>query len=226
MVSAAVAGNFAAPFEALVEQFTDTSGVKVEVSVGSTGQLYAQIRNGAPFDVFLAADAARPERLEREGLTVPRSRFTYAVGRLAFYAPTRDSVRDAEFELLSYPVRHLAVANPQTAPYGAATREVLTQWGLWNKLQPVIVRGANVAQTFQFVESRAAEAGFVALSQVIQKDDKRYWIVPASHHIPIQQDAVLLTYGADNLEARRLLDFLRSDAARDVITSFGYGVRE
>ena len=118
------------------------------------------------------------------------------------------------------------MANPQTAPYGAAAREALTQWGLWDKLQPVMVRGANVAQTFQFVESRAAEAGFVALSQVIQKDEKRYWIVPASHHIPIQQDAVLLTHGADNSNARRLLDFLRSAGARDVITSFGYGVRE
>jgi molybdate transport system substrate-binding protein len=222
----AVAGNFAAPFEVLAEQFTATSGVKVNVSIGSTGQFYAQIGNGAPFDVFLAADAARPERLETDGLTVPGTRFTYAVGRLAYYAPTRDSVRDAEFELLNHPVRHLAVANPQTAPYGAAAREVLTQWGLWDKLHPVMVRGANVAQTFQFVESGAAEAGFVALSQVIQKDEKRYWIVPASHHIPIQQDAVLLASGADNPGARRLLDFLRSDGAREVIASFGYGVRE
>jgi molybdate transport system substrate-binding protein len=222
----AVAGNFAAPQAQLANRFESATGVRIETSIGSTGQLYAQIVNGAPFDVFLAADTVRPSRLEEEDLAVRGSRFTYAVGRLALYAPSWDSVRSADHELRNRDIRHLAIANPHTAPYGAAAIEVLQRLELENDYTERIVRGENVGQAFQFVESGAADAGFIALSQVFGRDPRVYQLVPAELHKPIRQDAVLLLYGQTNLHALEYLEFLRGEEGGRVITEFGYSIPE
>jgi molybdate transport system substrate-binding protein len=222
IVRVAVAANFAAAHAELVSRFEATSGIEVETSLGSTGQLYAQVVNGAPYDVFLAADVARPERLERNGLVEPRSRFTYAVGRLVLYVPDGQSTDSPEAWLRVESFQHLAVANPAIAPYGAAAQQVLERWDLWDELQARVVKGESVGQAFQFVESGAAEAGFVALSQVIDKEASTYWIVPREIHQPLLQDAVLLRTGALNAAAGEFLEFLRSEEAQQVLASYGY----
>jgi molybdate transport system substrate-binding protein len=222
VVRAAVAGNFAAPQRALARRFRETSGIRVETSIGSTGQLYAQIANGAPYDVFLAADTIRPHRLEAEGLAVPGSRFTYAVGRVVLYAPGWDSIGSGRLALRTRAFQHLAIANPETAPYGTAARAVLMEWGLWDSMLPRVVRAENVAQAFQFVESGAAEVGIVALSQVTDRNPEHYAVLPNGLYPPIQQDAVLLRPGEDHPGAQAFLSFLRSDAGRQVIARYGY----
>jgi molybdate transport system substrate-binding protein len=221
-VRAAVAANFAVPHQELARRFEAATGIAVETSLGSTGQLYAQIQNGAPFDVFLAADVERPHLLEQAQLAVAGTRFTYAVGRLALYAPQWDSVRSGAAALGTKAFQHLAIADPRTAPYGAAAKEVLERWNVWDSLQTSLVRGANVGQVFQFVESGAAEVGFVALSQVVGSEPRHYWVVPQELHRPIHQDAVLLQPGARNSAAQRFLAFLQSDQGRHVMTTFGY----
>jgi molybdate transport system substrate-binding protein len=223
-VRVAVAANFAAPHDTLAHRFAAATGITVLASIGATGQLYAQAINGAPFDVFLAADTLRAAMLEQEGQVVAGTRFTYAAGRLALYAPRAQGVINTPALLTASAIRHVAVADSATAPYGAAALELLARWGTGPALTRRLVRGESIAQTFQFVESGAAEAGFVALSQVIGKPPATYWVVPDSLHAPIAQDAVLLRHGASNAAARRYLEFLRSDSARAVITSFGYGV--
>ena len=222
LVRVAVAANFAVTLEALTRRFQEETGIAVEVSLGSTGQLYAQIRNGAPYDVFLAADVERPRLLEETNAAVTGSRFTYAVGRLVLYAPKWDSLRSGDIELREREFQHLAIANPLTAPYGTAAQQVLERLGLWHGLQDRIVRGESVGQALQFVHSGAVEVGFVALSQVISLDATEYWIMPDSMHEPIRQDAVLLRHGDSNSVAKAYIDFLRSEASRQVITSFGY----
>jgi molybdate transport system substrate-binding protein len=224
VVDVAVAANFLGVQQELARRFTRDTGFQVRTSVGSTGQLYAQIANGAPFDIFLAADTVRPVRLERAGLTVVGSRFVYARGRLVLYAPGLDSVRAGGEDLRSGGYEHVAIANPRTAPYGAAAEQVLARLGLTQRVTPHLVIAENVAQAYQFVESGAAELGFVALSQVIHARPSTYWIVPATDHAPIRQDAVLLKHGADNAGARRYLAFLEGSVARGVIRSYGYDV--
>ncbi len=222
LVRVAVAANFAATHEELARRFHEATGIAVETSLSSTGQLYAQIRNGAPYDVFLAADVARPRMLEETDAAVPGSRFTYAVGRLVLYAPSWDSLRSGDIELREREFQHLAIANPLTAPYGTAAQQVLERLGLWHELQDRIVRGESVGQALQFVHSGAVEVGFVALSQVISLDATEYWIIPDSMHEPIRQDVVLLRRGDANPAAKAFLDFLRSHAGRQVIANFGY----
>ncbi len=222
IVRAAVAANFAAPHQELARRFEVATGITVETSLGSTGQLYAQIQNGAPFDVLLAADGVRPHLLEQAQLAVAGTRFTYAVGRLALYAPQWDSVRSGAAGLGPQAFQHLAIADPRTAPYGAAAKDVLERWSLWDSLQGRLVRGANVGQVFQFIESGAAEVGFVAMSQVVRSEPRHYWVVPQDLHRPIHQDAVLLQPGARNSGALRFLAFLQSDEGRQVMTAFGY----
>ena len=178
LVRVAVAANFAATHEELARQFHEATGITVETSLNSTGQLYAQIQNGAPYDVFLAADVERPRLLEETNAAVPGSRFAYAVGQLVLYAPTWDSVRSGEIDLLQRDYQHLAVANPLTAPYGTAARQVLERLNMWTELQDRIVQGESVGQVLQFVHSGAVEVGFVALSQVISLDATEYWIIP------------------------------------------------
>lgn len=222
IVRVAVAANFAAAHEELVRRFEASGDVEVETSLGSTGQLYAQIVNGAPYDVFLAADVARPERLEREGLVEPGSRVTYAVGRLVLYVPDGQLTDSPETWLRAESFQHLAIANPAIAPYGLAAQQVLEQVGLWDELETRIVKGESVGQAFQFVESGAAEAGFVALSQVVDKEASTYRIVPRELHQPLRHDAVLLRTSARDRAAGEFLEFLRSEEAQQVLASYGY----
>jgi molybdate transport system substrate-binding protein len=223
-VHVAVAANFTAPLAELGRGFERAGGGKLVVSAGSTGKLYEQIRAGAPFEILLAADAARPERLESEGLAVPGSRFTYARGRLVLWSPRPDLV-DAEGAVLARGgFAHLAIANPKTAPYGAAAEQTLRALGLWERLEPRLVIGEDIAQAHQFVASGSAELGFVALAQLHGAAGGSRWVVPASRHAPIDQQAVLLRQGRDNPAARALLDYLRGAPARQIIASYGYEV--
>jgi len=216
----AVAANFAPTLEQLAEDFRRQRPLAVTLVPGSTGKHYAQIRHGAPFDAFFAADAARPERLEQEGRIVPGSRFTYALGCLALWSPDPDRI-DADGRVLAGDgFRRLAIANPRLAPYGRAAREVLEGLGLWSRLQPRLVRGENIAQAFQYVASGNAELGFVARSQVVDRPGSRWLPAPVSH-APIVQQAVLLR---DSEAGRAFLDFVRSPAARARIRAAGYGL--
>jgi molybdate transport system substrate-binding protein len=223
-VSVAVAANFADVQTELARRFEAETGYGVVASSGSTGQLSAQIVNGAPFQVFLSADAERPRLLEEAGLAVSGTRFTYAQGRIALYGPRLDSVRAGGADLRGDGYTHLAIANPTTAPYGAAAHEVLARLGAEAVARPRLARGENIAQTYQFVGTGAAELGFVALSQVKSEPARSYWLVPTELHSPILQDAVLLRGAEDHAAATAYLQFLRSPAAREVIESFGYDV--
>ena len=222
----AVAANFAKSAERLAEAFTAESGHQLTISTGSTGALAAQIRNGAPFTLFLAADAERPAELEAAGLTVPGTRFTFAVGRLVLWTPDpRWNLADPAAALSDPALRQLAIANPKPAPYGRAAQETLTALGLWEAIEPKLVRGADIAQTFQFVASGNADLGFVALSQVVDQSGGR-WDVPQNLYTPIRQQAVLLRPGKDNAAAKAFLDFLRSQAGQAIIRGAGYGIEE
>ena len=222
-VKIAVATNFVGAMNALVERFAETSGHTVLVSSGSTGGHYAQIKNGAPFDAFFSADSERPRLLEAEGVAVPGSRFRYAVGRVALWS-TRAGYVDADGEVLGTgDFRHLAIANPELAPYGAAARDVLMARGLWDRLQPRLVTGQDIGQAYSFVQTGNAELGFVAWAQIKQPRGEilgSYWLVPESLHRPIEQEAVLLR---DVPAARALLEFVRGLEAREIIRSYGYG---
>jgi molybdate transport system substrate-binding protein len=222
-VSVAVASNFASAHGALARRFEAETGSRVVASYGATGQLYAQIRNGAPFEIFLAADALRPRLLEEEGFSPPGARFTYSIGRLVLYGPGLDSVRSAGVDLAMPNLTHVAIANPNTAPYGAAAEAAIA--GLRfdaPSLRSKLVRGGNVAQALQFVRSGSAELGFVALAQVLDEPARSYWVVPAEYHAPLVQDAVLLHAADANPAALVYWDFLRSSVAAEIIASLGY----
>lgn len=224
-VSVAVAANFAAPMQKIALLFEQSSGHKAVLSFGSTGKLYAQIRNGAPFQVLLAADDKMPARLEAEGQSVVGMRFTYAVGKLALWSRQNGLVDAQGAVLRSGRFARLALADPKLAPYGAAAVETLNTMGLLADLTPKFVYGESIAQAYQFVSTGNAELGFVALSQVFS-DGKLVsgsaWRVPTGMHTPIRQDAVLLKAGENQVAARALMAFLRSEAALAVIRSFGY----
>lgn len=227
-VQVAVAANFTAPMQRIAAQFEKDTGHKAVLSFGATGKFYAQIVNGAPFEVLLAADDETPARLEKEGQGMAGSRFTYAVGKLVLWSADPKLV-DAQGEVLKTGnFRHLAIANPKTAPYGAAAVEALGKLGLLAGLQSRLVQGENISQTQQFIVTGNAELGFIALSQVL-KDGKiasgSAWTVPASLYQPIRQDAVLLAKGKDKPAAGALLAYLKGDKARAVIAAFGYGLR-
>jgi molybdate transport system substrate-binding protein len=227
-VQVAIAANFTAPAKLIANDFEKATGHKAMLSFGATGKLYAQIKNGAPFEVLLSADASTPEKLEKEGAAVPGSRFTYAVGRLVLWSAKPDFV-DQQGEVLEQgDFHHLAIANPKTAPYGAAAIDVLTTLKLLDATEPKLVQGENIAQAHQFVVSGNAELGFVALSQVTS-DGKigsgSAWLVPQQLYKPIRQDAVLLKPGSHNAAAVAWLDYLKGNKARAVIEAFGYGLR-
>jgi molybdate transport system substrate-binding protein len=217
-VHVAVAANFATPAKHLAEPFLRENGHRVVLSSGSTGKFYAQIRSGAPFEVLLSADEATPRRLEEDGLAVRGTRFTYATGRLALYS-AQPNPPMGEALLRKNDFQRLAIANPRLSPYGAAAQEVLEKLGLWANLRSKLVQGENIAQTFQFVSSGNAELGFVALSQV---QGGSHWVVPATLHAPLKQDAVLLARGKDSAAAASFLEFLRSPLARKIVHSYGY----
>lgn len=224
----AVAANFMEAAERLEAGFERESGHTVTFVAGSTGKLYAQIAHGAPFDAFLAADQARPERLEDEGLAVAGSRFTYATGRLTLWSREPGLVgSDGAATLRRGGFRLLAIANPDLAPYGAAARQALQSLDLWAGLKDKIVMGETIGQAHAMVASGNAELGFVALSYVLSPRNEirgSRWDVPPELHAPIRQDAVLLKRASGNAAARAFLDFLRSDEATTVIETYGYGV--
>lgn len=223
-IHVAVAANFTRPAEELGAAFMAKTGDTVTFSFGATGQLYAQITQGAPFQVFLSADNKRPAQAVRDGFGVEETAFTYAVGALALYGPGRD-LTDGEAALEAGDFRHIAIADPATAPYGAAALEVIAQLGLTDALAAKLVTGENITQTLQFVESGNAELGFVALSQVIGKPEAQIWIVPVELYSPILQEAVLLTAGKSEPAAVAFLEFLRSDEGKAIIAKYGYATR-
>lgn len=227
---AAVAANFAEAAEALLPAFRAATGHDVQLTTGSTGKLYAQIGEGAPFHVLLSADAATPARLIEEGNAVEGSSFTYAVGRLTLWSADPARITDDGRAALEDPaLRFVAIANPDLAPYGIAARDALQNMGLWDALQPKIVMGQNIGQTHSMVVTGAAEVGFVALSAVLSpraRSEGSRWDVPQEMFEPIRQDAVLLNAGADNAAAQAFLNFLRTPEAAVVIDSFGYGTAE
>jgi len=219
----AVAANFRPAMETLEQVFERQTGHEIQVSYGSTGQFFAQIRHGAPFDLFLAADAERPQRLAAaEHSTLPR---TYAIGRLALWSPRLDII-DAS-TLGQAELQFIAIANEELAPYGSAARTVLSELDLAEALNEKLVRGSNVAQAFVFTQTGNADLGFVALSQILSlPEDKQgaHWLPPATLYKAIQQDALLLERGQDNPAATGFFEFLFSDAARDIIQDAGYNL--
>ena len=224
-VQVAVAANFTAPMQQIAAQFEKDTGHKAGLSFGATGKFHAQIVNGAPFELLLAADDETPARLEKDGQGVPGSRFTYAIGKLVLWSADPALV-DGKGEILKKGgFRHLAIANPKTAPYGAAAVETMNKLGVLAALQPLFVQGENISQTHQFITTGNAELGFVALSQVF-RDGKvtggSAWIVPPGLYEPIRQDAVLLARGKDKPAAAALAAYLKGDKAKTVIRSFGY----
>lgn len=226
-VLVAVAANFVPPFREVAMEFEKATGHNVRVAAGSSGNFYAQIKNGAPFDVFFSADNERPIKLEEEGFGVKDSRFTYAIGRLVLWSPNADLVKGEE-TLHSKTPKHLAMANPKTAPYGVAAMQALQKLELWEHLQPHIVMGENLGQTIGFIESGNAQMGFVALSQVLDpklKGKGSRWDVPGDLHEPIQQDVILLAKGKENPAAKALMEFMRGPQAKAIIERYGYGLK-
>ena len=221
-IRVAVASNFTAAIKHISERFQKDTGHTITLIFGSTGKHYAQIKNGAPFDAFFAADVKRPALLEQEGVAVPGSRFTYAVGKIILWSPQPGLVDTEANVLKKSDFHHLAIANPKLAPYGQAAREVLQAYGVWEQLQDRLVRGENIEQCYQFVESGNAELGFVAYAQLKRPDHPlagSMWIVPQALYTPIEQQAVLLK---DHEAARAFMAFAKSARARKIIQDLGY----
>ena len=224
-VSIAVASNFSAPMQAIARAFEKDTGHKAVMAFGSTGSFHAQVLNGAPFQVLLAADATTPAQLEKAALAVQDSRFIYATGRLVLWSKQAAMVDDQGAVLRNSAFRKLAVANPKLAPFGAAALETLTSLGLLAQVRDRLVEGQNIAQTHQFVSTGNAELGFVALSQVYANGriaEGSGWLVPANLHRPITQEAVLLNAGRDKPAAAALMAYLKGDRARGIMRAFGY----
>ncbi len=224
-VQVAVAANFTGPMQVIAPLFERDTGHKAIPSFGATGKFYAQVVNGAPFEVLLAADDETPARMVREGHAVAGTPFTYAIGTLVLWSAKADFVDDKGEILKKGGFRHLAIANPKTAPYGAAALQAMGRLGVADNLKPLFVQGENIAQTQQFVATGAAELGFIAYSQVIKNGrigSGSGWIVPAKLYEPIRQDAVILAKGRDKPAALALLNYLKGDKAKAIIRSFGY----
>uniref|UniRef100_UPI003D0E7505 molybdate ABC transporter substrate-binding protein n=1 Tax=Sedimenticola sp. TaxID=1940285 RepID=UPI003D0E7505 len=223
-INIAVASNFAEPIKTLASRFESESGHQINLVFGSTGKHYAQIKSGAPFAAFFAADSRRPELLEKEDIARPGSRFTYAVGRIVLWSPQKDLVDSQGKVLEAKTFQHLAIANPKLAPYGKAAQQFLQERGLWDELKNRMVRGENIGQTFQFVRSGSAELGFVAYSQVKRPghpQEGSLWEVPEFTYAPIEQQAVLLQ---DNPVAKDFLAYIKSPEAVAIIRGYGYGM--
>lgn len=223
----AVAANFAEPMKAIAAVLQKNTGHTLKISTGASGAFYTQIRNGAPFDVFLSADDERPELLEKNGLAQPGTRFTYAIGKLVLWSAKAGRVDDQGVVLRAAALGKLAYANPKTAPYGAAAVQALDKLGLKEALTPKLVQGESIGQTFGFVVTGNADVGFVAMSQVLEGGRLKagsMWVVPQAHYDPIRQDAVLLKRGAGNEAALALLKLMQSPNIKDLIRSYGYGL--
>jgi molybdate transport system substrate-binding protein len=227
-VLVAVAANFAEALQDLAALYEKASGNRIVITTGATGKLYAQVKQGAPFQILLSADAKTPAKLEEEKVAVAGTKFTYAVGKLALWSlDARRIVADGAMALSASDFQHLAIANPELAPYGVAAQETLQSLGLWDKLGPRIVMGENIGQTHSMVATGNAELGFVALSAVQnpkKPTEGSFWVVPQDRFTQIRQDAILLNAGAENVAAQGFLDFLQSPEAHALIESYGYGV--
>ena len=226
-VQIAVAANFSGPIQEISQSFEKMTGHRLKISTGASGKFYAQIKNGAPFEVFLSADEQKPSQLEKDGLAVQGSRFTYAIGKLVLWSADANLVDSKGKILATGNFNKLAIANPKTAPYGEAAMQTLTALNLKSVLEPKLVIGESIGQTYQFVATGNASIGFVALSQVTKANKLiggSAWVVPEKLYQPILQDAVLLVNGRDNVAARQFMLFLRSDEALRIIKSFGYAV--
>ncbi len=224
-VLVAVAANFAGPMQKIAVQFERDTGHKAIVASGATGKFYAQIKNGAPFDVFLAADDETPARLEKEGAAVAGSRFTYAIGKLVLWSAKADLVDARGAILKSGNFRHLALANPKVAPYGAAAMQALGALGLLEAVRPKLVQAESIAQAYQFAATGNAALGFVAMSQVYDEGTLKSgsaWVVPAELHSPIRQDALILEKGRGKPAAAALAKYLQTEPVRKLIKAHGY----
>ncbi len=227
-INIAVAANFTDATRDIVAAFEKETGNTVKASFGSTGKLYTQIANGAPFQIFLAADSVRPPRAVKEGYGVDGSVFTYAIGKVVLWSPTDDLFSDGEAYLKEGKFDHIALANPKTAPYGLAGQQTMEHIGVWKDIKSKVVQGDSISQTFQFAASGNAEVGFVALSEVkAWKDSKgSQWVVPQEDYTPIQQQAVVLKSGADNDTAKAFISFLKGPEAQKIIEGYGYAVAD
>jgi molybdate transport system substrate-binding protein len=218
----AVAANFTEPAREIATAFKAATGHTATLSFGSSGQFYSQMAHGAPYDVFLSADADRAKKAEQDGLGVTGSRFTYAVGRLVLYSKTPGLVDGAGAVLSGGRFNKLSIADPTAAPYGLAAIQTLQKLGAYNAVKPKVVMGTSITQAYQFVDTGAAELGFVALSQVINVPGGSRWVVPAADHAPIDQQAILLYTGKDNVAAKAFLAFLKTPPALAIIKKYGY----
>lgn len=216
----AVAANFTQPAKEIAEAFAAATGHRAVLSFGSSGQFYTQIAHGAPYEVFLSADAERPAKAEREGLAVPGARFTYAVGTLVLYSKTPGLAGPGALKAGGF--EKLAIADPKAAPYGEAAVETLKSLGLYDEVKPKLVTGSSITQAYQFVATGAAELGFVALSQLVAEKGGSRWVVPEKRHAPIAQQAVLLNTGRDSAAAKAFLAFLKGPEAAAIIRRYGY----
>jgi molybdate transport system substrate-binding protein len=231
-VPVAVAANFTAPMQHIAKAFEQDTGHKAQLAFGATGKFYAQIKNGAPFAVLLAADDETPARLEKEGLAIAGTRFTYATGRLALWSKSPNLVDDKgevlrNNNLNKIGIQKIALADPKLAPYGRAAMEVIHKLGVQDNVVSKLVQGESIGQTYQFVSTENAQLGFVAFSQI--SVDGRItqgsaWVVPQSMHAPLKQDAVLLKVGKDNAAAHALLKYLQGDTAKGIVTRYGYAL--
>lgn len=224
-VRVAVAANFTDPIKEIAPLFETATGHKLVASFGATGQIFAQIKQGAPFEVFLAADRATPAKAVAEGLAVMGTQVTYAIGKLALFSATAGLVTGSQ-TLADGKFTKIAIANPATAPYGAAALQVMDKFAVKDALAAKIVQGQNIGQTYQFVHTGNAEVGFVALSQIAFVEGGSRWVVPGNLHAPILQDAVLLKPGEQSPAAKAFLEFLNGKDARTIIEKFGYGIGE
>ena len=226
-LSVAVAANFTAPMQKIAKAFEKETGHTLALSFGSTGKFYAQIKNGAPFEVLFAADDETPARLEREGQGVEGTRFTYAIGKLVLWSKQPGLVDDKGEVLRTGSFDRIALADPKLAPYGAAAMQTLNKLGLADTLRSKFVQGENIGQTYQFVATQNAPLGFVALSQVFvdgRVTEGSAWMLPETLHDPIRQDALILAKGKDNPAAPELVRYLKGETAKNIIRSYGYGL--
>jgi len=223
-VIVAVAANFTDPAKEIAEIFKEKTSHEASLSFGATGNFYNQIKEGAPFEVFLAADSRRPKLAIEEGFGVAGSNFTYAVGTLVLWSSESGKISD-ESILKDASIEHISYANPEAAPYGKAAVETLESLKILDEVKPRLVEGQNIAQAFQFVKTGNAEIGFVALSQVVGEGGSQ-WVIPQDYYSPIAQDAVLLKTGENNEAARAFLDFLKTDDALAIIKKYGYGITQ
>lgn len=221
----AVASNFTKPMQEIAAAFEKASGHSANLSFGASGKFVAQLENGGPFEVFLSADEKNPKKLQQDGFAVPGTQFTYAIGKLVLWSATPNYIDTQGSILQKGGFKHLAIADPKLAPYGAAAIEVMQHLGMYAKLQPLIVQGENTAQTQQFISTGNAELGFIPLSQVFENgkiSQGSAWIIPKEHYQAIKQDAILLKTGAENPAATALLAFLKSPEALAIIKKYGY----